>query len=295
MDYPESFVELIDVVKAFGFVRKWDSYTKYRDVMFRGDVPTPNGSVHAHLNFKSDHAGWKVLLCFDGMSDWTQAGEWAALLDEVPLAQLTPDESAAFMRERICEMAHAYLLDPGVAYKLTRIRSGVGEVLSVRPVTGYAAPAPEPKVVKTTGGRGTGVTPLPPESHELVGFLIGSGFRVARDQSGGMGGRLLCLHGDVPAGGEMVNAQVEISGDRERWSVVVRFPGTGQITPGAWMEVLDGVAVERQTGERQSFAHQVRYLRERLVDMAVRVQEDPGVGAALERIGKKYKRKRYGM
>lgn len=298
MDFPESVVELIAAVKVFGFAQKWDNDRGdigYRDAMFRGDVPTPNGTVHAHLNLRCESADWKVLLCFDGMSDWTTADEWAALLDGVPMEQRTADEAAVFVRERITEMAHAYLLDPGVQHKLARVSRGFGEVLSVRPAVGYTAPTPAPRVVKTTGKPRTssGVTPLPPELHELVGFLIGLGFQVARDQSGGMGGRLLCLHGEVATGQDLMSVDVEVSGDRGHWATAVRVPGTRQITPGVWMEVLDGVALERQTEEQRSLAHQARYLRDRLVDMAVRVQEEPGIGATLERIGREYMRKRY--
>lgn len=57
MDYPESVVELIDAVKAFGF----RGGAMSGDAMLRGEVPTPNGSVHAHLEISSRYSGRKCV------------------------------------------------------------------------------------------------------------------------------------------------------------------------------------------------------------------------------------------
>ena len=293
MDYPESVVELIDAVKALGFRGRAMS----GDAIWRGEVPTPNGSVHAHLEIKWRHSGREVHLLFDGMSGWTTAGEWAALLDDVPFEQRTLDEAAVFFRERITEMAHAYLLDPGVPYKLLRIRDGHAATLSVRPAVGYTAPAPAPRVVEQTAKdrTSTGVTPLPPELYDLVGFLVGLGFRVANDRSGGMGGRLLRLDGEVATGKSVVPAQVEINGDRGQWTMAVRFRGTHYVTPDMWMNAFGDTASERPAGVRERLAHEARYLRDRLTDIAARIEDDPAaVKETLDRLEDDYRRKFYG-
>lgn len=138
------------------------------------------------------------------------------------------------------------------------------------------------------------VTPLPPDMAELVEFLSASGFEVIRDRSGGMGGRELWLQGEVLTGDRSVTTQVEVSGDRGHWVTSVRLPGmTSWITPAAWMELLDGLMVEQQTPEQGTLAYQVRYVQDRLPDMAARFLSDPDTEEKSNRLGREFMRKRY--
>lgn len=259
VDYPESFAELIDAVQGLGFRQAWDrpGPMASRDVVFRGEVQTPNGSVFTHLNLNCDRNCWVAVVMFDGMREWRTADEWEALLDRVPMREMTLAESAAFFRERIVEMAHAYLLDPGVEHQIDRIAGSVPPV----PEIGDYRP-------------GAWTSELTPELAELVGFLEESGFEVVEDETGRWTEQHEVLRGEVHTDHGTMKAEVSI--DRHgagRWKLSVGFPEVvGRIDAGGWLEVLDGVHREHRTAEQESLAFQARYVRDRLSDMAVRFQ-----------------------
>lgn len=127
------------------------------------------------------------------------------------------------------------------------------------------------------------VTDLPPPVAELLGQLGAAGFRPVSDVRGGMGGVRQVLRG--PDG-----AEVEVSGDRGTWMLLLGVAGqVGRTPPEAWIAHLDGGEVQAPDLDRQ-----VAFLRDRWPEAVAAARADPGLDALLTRLGEDYMRRRLG-
>lgn len=75
----------------------------------------------ASVEITADRGQWQALLKFDGMRTSVLPEVWAAYLDGTDVYDMTVDDQARFIRERLGDAAAAFRKDPESGRKLTEI------------------------------------------------------------------------------------------------------------------------------------------------------------------------------
>ena len=119
----------------------------------------------------------------------------------------------------------------------------------------------------------------------LVDHLESSGFRLAGEDEGGMGGVQLIYEGVL----DEVPAAVEIYADRGHWQALLKFDGMAKFhTPDVWAAYLDGTEV----GEHD-IGYEATFIRERGTEAATAVRTDPDAERKLAEAGRAYMERWY--
>jgi hypothetical protein len=123
----------------------------------------------------------------------------------------------------------------------------------------------------------TSPTAQPASIDALVDHLTSSGFRLVREDRGGMGGVLLVYEGTADG----LPASVEITADRGQWQALLKFDGMRtSVLPEIWTAYLDGADAHDMTVDDQ-----VKFIRDRLADAATTFRQDPKADGILTEIG----------
>lgn len=124
----------------------------------------------------------------------------------------------------------------------------------------------------------TSPTAQPESMDALVDHLDSCGFRLVREDRGGMGGVLLVYEGHADG----LPAAVEITADRGQWQAALKFDGMRRsVLPEVWTAYVDGADVHDM-----NVAGQVKFIRERLADAAASFRQDPEADGRLTELGR---------
>ena len=133
-----------------------------------------------------------------------------------------------------------------------------------------------------------GMPDTPSVVDELYGLLVSEGFEVVEDRRGGMGGMRVTLNGTVLGSADCPRAQVQISADRGRWTVALKFENMSRsIDPRVWAAYLDSLPIEEP-----DVSQQATFIGERLVEAAEAVTANPDIEFTLVRLGEDHMRRR---
>lgn len=123
---------------------------------------------------------------------------------------------------------------------------------------------------------------------DMCAELAGRGFDILEERHDA--GVRLVLQGPVRVGTEWIEGFVRISGDRDRWSIAVRFEDTNRwIWAQSWMAFLD----DAEPGE-PDLDKQVSLVRDRLGEAAASVRT-ADAERALNRVAENHLRRRLGL
>jgi hypothetical protein len=130
---------------------------------------------------------------------------------------------------------------------------------------------------------GLGLPDTPSELDGLFRFLSARQFVVVEDGPE-EDGRRVVLRGPVEGSARGDEAEVQIWAEQSRWSIGLRLDGMPDFVDARlWMAYLDGTPVEDC-----ALSDQAKFVASRLVDAASAAVGDPGLVAALLRLGRQH-------